>query len=71
MKLRLTSGQAASAFLAGHVRRVSGGSAMHCSCGWIGPDWGAHRRRVLADWLEERRLALRARLLDEEGVEAP
>ncbi|MGO9177801.1 MAG: hypothetical protein ACLQHS_00805 [Candidatus Limnocylindrales bacterium] len=71
MKLRLTSGQAASAFLAGHVRRVSGGTAMRCSCGWIGVDWEAHRRRVLADWLEERRLALRARLLEEEGVEAP
>jgi hypothetical protein len=44
---------------------------MRCSCGWIGVDWEAHRRRVLADWLEERRLALRARLLEEEGVEAP
>ena len=71
MELRLTSGQAASAFLAGHVRRLAGGTAMRCSCGWMGPDWEAHRRRVLAVWLEEHRLALRARLLDEEGVEAP
>jgi hypothetical protein len=71
MDFRLIPGPAASAFLAGHVRRPVSGSARHCSCGWIGPDWEAHRRRVLADWLEERRLALRARLLTEEGVEAP
>ncbi len=71
MEFRLIPGQAASAFLAGHVRRPVSGSAMHCSCGWIGVDWEAHRRRVLADWLEERRLALRARLLDEEGIDAP
>jgi len=71
MELRFTSDQAASAVLAGHVRRLGGGSAGHCSCGWMGADWEAHRRRVLAAWREERRLALRARLLAEEGVEAP
>ena len=71
MSVRLVSGAAAAAFLAGHVRRAPGGSVSRCSCGWIGGDWPAHRRRVLTAWLEERRLALRARLLEEEGVEVP
>jgi len=71
MELHLSAERAAAAFLARHVRRAAGGSAMHCSCGWIGPDWPVHRRHVLVAWLEERRLALRARLLTEEGVEAP
>jgi hypothetical protein len=70
MTLRLTS-IPGTTFLAGHRRRASGGSAARCSCGWIGVDWSAHRRRVLAAWLEERRLVLRARLLAEEGVPVP
>ena len=71
MNLHLTSENAATTFLAGHIRRRSAGSAMHCSCGWIGLDWQAHRRHVLVGWLDERRLAWRARLLTEEGVETP
>ena len=71
MELHVASQRAAAAFLAGHLRRASGGTAMRCSCGWIGLDWAVHRRHVLVAWLEERRLALRARLLTEEGVETP
>ena len=71
MGIQLASNRAAPGFLAGHRRRAAGGSARHCSCGWIGADWPVHRRRVTVGWLEERRLALRARLLAEEGVELP
>ena len=71
MLIRLTSARAEVAFLAGHLLRVPPGPVMRCSCGWAGADWYAHRRRVLAAWLEEQRLALRARLLDEEGVDRP
>jgi len=71
MGIHLASNVAAAGFLAGHRRRAASGSAMQCSCGWIGPDWPVHRRHVLVGWLEERRLAVRARLLVEEGVEVP
>jgi hypothetical protein len=69
--IRLTSRSEDAAFLAEHVRQRPGSPIERCSCGWVGADWRAHMRAVLVPWLEERRLALRARLLTEEGVERP
>lgn len=72
MLIRLISEEDATRFLARHAPRpLRGSDEVLCSCGWSGVDWTAHRRRVLTDLLEERRRALRARLLTEEGVDRP
>ncbi len=72
MLIRLISEEEVAAFLARHApRSLRGSDETHCACGWIGADWTAHRRRVLAELLEDRRAALRERLLSEEGVERP
>ena len=72
MLIRLISEEDATRFLARHSPRpLRGSEDVLCSCGWSGTDWTAHRRRLLTALLEERRQALRERLLAEEGVDRP
>jgi len=70
MQIRIATREEVNALLAEHVC-LAAGPAASCACGWHGEDWPCHRGIVLAAWTEERRRALRARLLAGEGVERP
>ncbi len=70
MEIHIATLEETDALLAAHVC-LAGGPLARCACGWHGEDWRRHRAIVLAAWLNARRLALRARLLEEEGVERP
>lgn len=70
MEIHIATREEADALFAEHVC-LAAGPAARCACGWHGEDWPRHRAIVLAAWLEARRRALRARLLQEEGVERP
>jgi hypothetical protein len=67
---QVTSHQTTTTFFEGQVNRLAAGSVSEFQRGWIRADREAHRPPVLAVGLMPRRLALRARLLTQEGVEA-
>ncbi len=74
MEIRLASLDEELVFVAAHselITRVSPGGACACTCGWIGTSWRRHFEDAFLEWVEERRRALRARLLAEEGVARP
>ncbi len=74
VEIRLATPDERIRFAARHMELVTWtdlGPIEACSCGWLGQGWRCHVETAYSAWLHDRRVALRARLLREEGVAEP